>query len=143
MIKHDKKDKMAILTGGLILLMAILAATWATDESYGPKVIVYAAITLGIGFLVPKILFVLEKKNTWLYEKRCKVNATVNATTIKKHIITFLSAFITCIMVYHLRYIDYAAIIIIGIIVGIITALAEFFTSKKGSEDCDIESLDK
>ena len=40
-------------------------------------------------------------------------------------------------MVYHLRYIDYVAIIIIAIIAGIITALAEFFTSKKGLEGCD------
>lgn len=138
MIKHDKKDKTAILVGGLVILMAVLIAIWVADKAYGSKLIVYAAIALGIGFIGSKVLFVLEKKKTRLYEKRCEINAT----TVIKHVITFFSSFITCIVIYHLRYIDYTAIIIVGIVAGIIVALAEFFTSKKGLDDCDLKTYD-
>lgn len=134
MIRHGKKDKIAILTVGLIILMAVLIAIWVADKSYGASLFLYAGIVLCIGFIVPKLLFELEKKKVWLYEKRC----ALNETTVLKHVIAFFSTFITILMVYHLRYIDYTAIVIVGIIVGIITALAEFFTSKKGLDDCDV-----
>ena len=138
MIKHDKKDKTAILIGGLIILMAVLIAIWVADKAYGSKLIVYAAIALGIGFIGSKVLFVLEKKKMRLYEKRCELNAT----TVMKYVITFFSTFITCIVIYHLRHLDYIAIIIVSIIAGIITALAEFFTSKKGLDDCKAKTCD-
>lgn len=130
MIRHDKKDRIAILTGGLILLTAVLVAIWVDDKSYGADLFLYVAIALGIGFTMPKFLFKLEKKKVWLYEKRC----ALNATTVLKHVVTLFTTFIMIIMIYHLPYIDHTAIIIVGIIAGIITALAEFFTSKKGLE---------
>ena len=134
MNRLGKKDKIAILTGGLIILMAVLAAIWVNDKSYGTDLFLYVAITLGIGFIMPKFLFKLEKKKVWLYEKRC----ALNATTVLKHVVTLFTTFIIIMMIYHLPYIDYTAIIIVGIIAGIITALAEYFTSKKGLDDCDV-----
>lgn len=138
MIKHDNKDKIAILAGGLIILMAVLIATYVADKSFGSKVMVYAAVVLLIGAVGSKFLLVMEKKMVWLHEKRCELNGT----TVTKHLVAFFCSFITVFMIYHLRYMDYSLIIVFGIIAGILTGIAEFFTSKKGLDDCKVKTHD-
>ena len=138
MIKHDKKNKIAILTGGLIILMAVLIATYIADKTFGSKLMLYAAEVLVIGSVGAKLLFVMEKKKEWLNEKRCEVHAT----TVIKHLISFFCTFLTVFMIYHLGYMDYSLIIVCGIMAGILVGIAEFFTSKRGMDDCKAKTYD-
>lgn len=138
MVKHDEKDKTTILIGGLIILMAVLIATYLADKSFGSKVMICAPVVLLIGSIESKFLFIMEKKKVWLHEKRCELNGT----TVTKPLITFFCTFIIVLMIFHLRYMDYSLMLIFSIIAGILTGIAEFFTSKKGMDDCNVKTYD-
>ena len=131
MYKSDKKE-MAVRTWSLVILPAFLAGAYIYNKSFGINLIIYAVIVLSIASMGAKLLFELEKKNPWIYEKR----RNIYKSKFKRNVVLWMNAFITIIMVYCLSYISHIMIVITSCIAGFLLAIAEFLTSSKNIEEC-------
>ena len=139
MKNSNRKKEMAVRTWSLVILPVFLTGACIYNKSFGIKLIIYAVIVLCLASIGSKLLFELEKKKPWIYEKR----RNVNKSKFSKNVVMYTASFITIIMVYHLSYIDYTMIAIISCIAGVLLAVTEFFTSAKNIEECNEKTYDE
>lgn len=137
-MKSDGKKEIAVRTWSLVILPVFLAGSYIYNKSFGMNLIIYAVIVLSLATIGSKLLFELEKKNPWMYEKR----RSVYKSKFSKNVVLYMASSITIIMVSFMSYIDYATIAIISCIAGVLLAVAEFLTSSKNIEECNEKTYD-
>lgn len=138
MNKSDRKKEMAIRVWSLVILPVFLAGSYIYNKSFGINLIIYAVIVLSIAFIGSKLLFGLENKNQWIYEKR----RNVYKSKFNKNVVMWMAAVITIFMVRCMSYIDHVMMTIISCIAGVLLAIAEFITSSKNIEECNEKTYD-
>lgn len=124
---HSKKEKIAVNIGRAIILIAALIGAYICDDEFGRKIFLFVLLVTGIGALGPIFLFSLEKKVPWLYDKRCELKPQ----KAKQNVATYIFCFITFMTVINLKHMSILWTVIIGLVVGVATAVIEYMFSKK------------
>lgn len=137
--KSNIKREMAVRTWSMVILPVFLAGAYIYNKSFGINLIIYAVIVLSIAFIGSKLLFGLENKNQWIYEKR----RNVYKSKFNKNVVMWMAAVITIFMVRCMSYIDHVMMAIISCIAGVLLAIAEFTTSSKNIEECNEKTYDE